>query len=80
MDFLLEKLNQGDWVHIFPEGTDTHIFNFNICLVNDFPNVLGNMVRFLLPGKVNMTGDFMRIKWGKIYAPITRYLLFQPFV
>ncbi len=52
VDFALEKINQGGWVHIFPEGIYIYIMQLDILL------------KLSLSGKVNLTKELMRLKWG----------------
>ena len=52
MDFALEQINQGGWMHIFPEGVYIFIF-ISIFFI------------LYLSGKVNLSKEFMRLKWGK---------------
>lgn len=64
MDFILEKLNRGEWVHIFPEGVLTSHFTFlsspSYSLDVTTPSRVPHSI-----GKVNMTEEFIRLKWGE---------------
>lgn len=63
MDFILERLNRGEWVHIFPEGTLT-VSSMSVAF---WFSVNGNK-RLIFPhrtGKINMTEEFLRLKWGE---------------
>ena len=53
MDFALEQINQGGWVHIFPEGTSQRI--------------ISPCIHLFSAGKVNMTKEPMRLKWGSFF-------------
>ncbi|CAN9515244.1 unnamed protein product [Ophioblennius macclurei] len=74
MDFILEKLNRGEWVHIFPEGlpsvSSTVWFQFwfwfwFLLLQEVEKKLLVMKISFLfLTGKVNMSEEFIRLKWG----------------
>lgn len=65
MDFILEKLNKGEWVHIFPEGTS--IINI---LAQLLPVLQENVLCLFYSGKINMTEEFIRLKWGEFNSLI----------
>lgn len=62
MDFILEKLNKGEWVHIFPEGSPARAL---IKFFNDLVEISSSCSVPDLTGKVNMTEEFIRLKWGE---------------
>lgn len=58
MNFSLEQIDQGQWVHIFPEGGSL----LNVLFLSDDVSFI------YLPGKINLTKELMRLKWGKFTA------------
>lgn len=67
MDFILEKLNHGDWVHIFPEGQQGWLGQGPQVCMRPAPKPC---FCALSPGKVNMSSEFLRFKWGKHCWPL----------
>lgn len=62
MDFILEKLNGGEWVHIFPEGKLSEPHRTPAFLTVGLRSVC---LLSYLTGKVNMSEEFIRLKWGE---------------
>lgn len=62
MDFILEKLNKGEWVHIFPEGLRTAVLTPRYFFLTVKMNS-SSLIFF--SGKINMTEEFIRLKWGE---------------
>lgn len=76
MDFILEKLNHGDWVHIVPEGQwgwqghnpphPYQVYGWNWSPPPPPPgSPQASPVFPLSTGKVNMSSEFLRFKWGR---------------
>ena len=66
MDFALQQINQGDWVHVFPEG----IYILRMYMMFEIYYLAG----------INLTKELRRLKWGKfkiecMYYDIIKFLL-----
>jgi hypothetical protein len=59
INFALDRLADGQWVHIFPEGVIHFAFSLLFC-----DSVLKFSVIF--SGHVNETGKICRLKWGRL--------------
>ncbi|KAM9167058.1 tafazzin [Mergus octosetaceus] len=75
MDFILEKLNQGDWVHVFPRR---YWGNWEHWEALGAPPGEGGDPQGLPsppPGKVNMGQEFVRFKWAAPpqFLPLRRH-------
>ena len=68
LDYCVNLLNEGKWVHVFPEGKSRGFWSEGC----DYSSVFF----FLCIGKINMTLGQMRLKWGEfLYSVILEYIL-----
>jgi monolysocardiolipin acyltransferase len=66
MDFAIQQINQGDWVHVFPEG----IYILQMYTMFEIYYLAG----------INLTKELRRLKWGKfdiecMYYDTIKFLL-----
>ena len=68
LDYCVNLLNEGKWVHVFPEGKSRGFWSEGC----DYSSIFF----FLCIGKINMTLGQMRLKWGEfLYSVILEYIL-----
>ena len=67
VNYCIQKLNEGNWIHVFPEGMYDSAICYYVCilytvLISWYTCTLICFVFYL--GKVNMTEGPLRLKWG----------------
>lgn len=75
IDFCIQRLNEGNWIHVFPEGKDGNVKEYGCASMVAIMQLHYVLVHVhtssccFNPGKVNMTEGPLRLKWGKYDIP-----------